>query len=46
MVATIMSLKLQLFLEIDKEDGSNGEQTYDTSRDMAQGTGGAYLNAS
>ena len=28
-----------------KEDGSNGELTYDTSRDMAQGTGGTYLNA-
>ena len=29
-----------------KEDGSSGELSgYDTSRDMAQGTGGTYLNA-
>ena len=34
-----------LFRNRHKEDGSNGEQTYDTSRDIAQGTGGAYLNA-
>jgi len=34
-----------LFRTRHKEDGSNGEITYDTSRDIAQGTGGAYLNA-
>ena len=28
-----------LFRNRHKEDGSSGEQTYDTSRDMAQGTG-------
>ena len=34
-----------LFRNRHKESGSDGEQTYDTSRDMAQGTGGTYLNA-
>ena len=28
-----------------KEDGSNGELTYDNSRDIEQGTGDTYLNA-
>ena len=34
-----------LFRARHKEDGSSGEMTYDTSRDMAQGTGSTYLNA-
>ena len=34
-----------LFRNRHKESGSDGEQTYDASRDMAQGTGGTYLNA-
>ena len=33
-----------LFRNRHKESGSDGEQTYDTSRDIT-GTGGAYLNA-
>ena len=34
-----------LFRNRHKESGSDCEQTYDASRDMAQGTGGTYLNA-
>ena len=33
-----------LFYARHKEDGTNGEMSYDTSRDLAQGTGFQYLN--
>ena len=33
-----------LFYARHKEDGSSGEISYDTSRDLAQGTGFQYLN--
>ena len=33
-----------LFYARHKEDGNNGEMSYDTSRDLAQGTGFQYLN--